>query len=129
MLLAWLVHKTGRLMMPYKGLEVAGLTETVTLKQVVVLQEPSALAQYVVVTVGVTFTDAPEISYVPPQDTEYQLKLDPETREPPVSASVLELPEQSIAGVAVTTVGAILLIVIVMLKHVVVLQEPCALTQ
>jgi hypothetical protein len=60
----------------------------------VVLQEPSALTKYVVLTVGDTVMLAPVPANVPPHDDVYHFQLAPVPRLPPLTERVVFLPRQ-----------------------------------
>jgi len=104
--------------------------ETVVLTQVVVLQVPSALTQYVVKAVGITGIVVPEARKVPPQELVYQSHSAPEIKDPPVKFKVLPFPVQTLEGEAEAEVAAVFVpTVIAILKQAVELQVPFALTQ
>ena len=78
------------------GMVGAGITEIVIETQFVVLQDPSALTQYVVVTVGPGLMyneeEYPEITNVPPHDTSYQFHFAPVPLIPPTTIRLSGAP-------------------------------------
>lgn len=75
------------------------------LEQFVVLQIPSALTKYVVVTLGVNAGEVPEPAYMPPHEPEYHVQEAPEPSIPPTTeryveeyGQILLLPEIEVAG-------------------------------
>jgi len=83
----------------------------------------------VVADTGLTVTDAPVPTKVPPQLPEYHFQLAPVPKLPPLTDSVV-LPPLQMVVVPVMAVGAEdkLFTVTVALAHVVLLQSPDALT-
>ena len=79
--------------------------------------------------VGLTVTDEPVPTKVPPQLPEYHFQLAPVPRLPPLTVRVV-LPPLQMVVVPVMPVAAVerLLTVTVALAHVVVLHVPSALT-
>ena len=79
---------------------------------------------------GLNTGAAPEITYVPPQEPEYQFQLAAVPRLPPLIPRVVEPPVQ-IGDVPVTDVAAVDLVftVRIILIQVVVLHNPSALTK
>jgi hypothetical protein len=59
----------------------------------------------VVVAVGVTVTEAPTPSEVPPHEPEYQFHVDAVPKAPPVIVRFEEEPGQTAAGAALAEVG------------------------
>ena len=104
---------------------------TVVLTQDVVLHEPSALTQYVVVTVGLCVIEAPELIKFTPQDPVYHFQSDPSPDNPPIIKIVDDEPEHIEEGDAKAEEAEIEVefTTIVVLTHAVVLQNPSAVTQ
>ena len=75
--------------------------------------------------------EAPDITYVPPQEPVNQFQAAPVPREPPATARVVEAPLHKVAGEADPEVGAVdnELTVTATLTHEVELQVPTALTK
>ena len=82
-----------------------------------------------VVAVGLTTTEVPFPSNIPPHDTEYQYHAEEVPNVPPIKDRVELDPPHEYGGSAVRDVGDRELVntVIVILTHVVVLHVPCAL--
>ena len=80
--------------------------------------------------VGEITGDVPEVIYVPPQELLYQSQAAPVPKFPPVILNVLVAPVHKVDGVAMAEVAAVEmeLTVTITETHVVVLQDPVALT-
>jgi hypothetical protein len=106
-------------------------TEIVTLIHEVVLHEPCALIQYVVVIAGLKAGEDPDFKNVPAQDPENQFQLASVPNVPPVILSVEELPMHITEGVEEIVLGLEenVFTVIFVLRHEVVLHKPSALAQ
>lgn len=107
------------------------LTPNSTDTQFVVLHNPSALTQYVVVTVGFTTGAAPDAATVPPQDTVYHTQFADVPKLPPVILRVEDASLQIYDGPAIALVGITdkLLTTTVTEAQYVVLHVPSALTK
>lgn len=90
-----------RQIVPVPVIDVAGTevscTTMLILAQEVLLQVPSALRKYVVVTAGATFTEFPLANNVVPQPAVYQLHTAPAPRAPPLGVRVVVLPKQMVS--------------------------------
>jgi hypothetical protein len=114
--------------------EIAGLDVsrrlTVKLRQMVLLQVPSALTKYVVAEAGDTTTLLPVAMDVPPQLPLYHFQLAPVPRVPPLTLSVVDVPKQIMLEPVMDVAGIELsLTVTVTDRQMVVLQIPSALTK
>lgn len=97
-----------------------------------VLHVPSALSQYVVVVVGDTTGEAPDIAYVPPQETVYHFHIAPSVlRLPPVMFKVADVVVQMVKALEPAETAGVdkVFTVMVLLTQVVVLHVPSALSQ
>ncbi len=81
------------------------LIVTVTLLQMEVLQEPSALTKYVVLAVGDTVMLVPVPEDVPPHDDVYHFQLAPVPRLPPLTERVVFLPRQIVVEPVIEVAG------------------------
>ena len=81
------------------------LIVTVTLLQMVLLQVPSALTKYVVLTDGATVMLAPVPANVPPHDVVYHFQLAPVPRLPPLTERVVFLPRQIVVEPVIEVAG------------------------
>ena len=71
----------------------------------VLLQVPSALTKYVVLTVGATVMLAPVPANVPPHDVVYHFQLAPVPRLPPLTERVVFLPRQIVVEPVIEVAG------------------------
>ena len=83
------------------------LTEIVILTHPVVLQVPSALTKYSVVTIGDIFIVEPFPSFIPPHEREYQFHIPPVPAIPPETLNEVEVPSQIVDDAVVTEPAAI----------------------
>jgi len=119
---------------PEEFIAIAGtdvsFTVMVTLRHTLLLQVPSALTKYVVVTEGLTDKLLPVPMEVPPQLALYHFQLAFVPNVPPLTDKVVLLPLQIVVDVAVTDVAGtdVSFTVIDMLWQRVLLQVPSALT-
>ena len=110
---------------------VVSFTVTKILRQVVVLQIPSALTKYESVICGVIWRDVPLPRNDPPQEVEYQNQSAAVPVIPPVIPVDVESPMHIKVLVAEIAIAAVELSFtwIEMLKQLVVLQIPSALVK
>lgn len=113
------------------GLPDVVCTVIVELKQAVVLHDPTALSQYVVVLVGLNDGDDPDFTRVPPHEPVYQYHEAFVPSDPPVIENVEVPPIQIIEEDGVMLPGEVerVLTVIRTERHPVVLQVLSALHQ
>jgi hypothetical protein len=105
------------------GGTVVSLTVTVTLLQIDVLQELSALTKYVVVDAGLTTMLLPVPIYTPPQLPLYHFQAPLRPRAPPITDSVVLEPWQIVEVPVILFTGtAVSLITTVFSIHLVVLH-------
>jgi len=111
------------------GNEVSPMV-TVILRQIVVLQVPSARTKYVVFVDGETVMLFPAESAVPPHEPEYHFQEAEWPRLPPVNPSVVLCPRQMVEVPVIAVAGTEeSLTVTVTLRQMVLLQVPSALTK
>ena len=80
-------------------------TVTVTLRQMVVLQVPSARTKYVVFVEGETVMLFPVPSAVPPHDPLYHFQLAPTPKLPPLTEMVTAFPKHTVVEPLIEVAG------------------------
>jgi hypothetical protein len=114
---------------PVAGSEVS-VTEIFTLRQMVVLQVPSARTKYVVFVEGETVMLFPVPSAVPPHDPLYHFQLAPAPKLPPFTEMVTAWPKHTVVEPLIEVAGIeVSLEIIVLLIQVVESQLPFARTK
>jgi hypothetical protein len=119
------------LALPAEGETEFVLILTITLAHDVVLHRLSALTKYVFEIVGLIIIEAPVPEKEPPQLPEYQFQIAPAPNVPPEIFNVAALPGHNDEGIVIADVAEVDVVftTIVLLKHIVELHNPSALSQ